>query len=329
MRSAREVLGAIDHERFEVGLAGLTRDGLLRTGPADADLEAVLANGTSLATLTELKPDVVFPVLHGPGGEDGAFQGYLETLGLPYVGSGVAASALCMDKEWVKRLLATHDVSQVAWLALERRDWEDVGLRMRWTDRLARTLGFPCFIKPANMGSSVGVHRVSGLDHLEGAVADTFRFDTRLVAERGVDARDIEVAVLGNGGPETLASEPGEILLPPGRWYDYETKYLNDDAKLQIPAALPVPVAQTLKQVALDVFRALGCRGLCRVDFLVERETNAVYLNEPNTLPGFTTASMYPKLMGHAGVSYPKLVERLVDLALAAHRERASLSLLR
>jgi D-alanine-D-alanine ligase len=270
---------------------------------------------------------VDYPVLHGPHGEDGTMQGLLEVLGLAYVGSGVLASAVCMDKAVQKHVVAqaAPDVPLVPWL--------EANLGAEAPESVARrvdALGFPCFVKPANLGSSVGVHRVADAGALVSALTDAARYDRKLVIERGVEgAREIEVAVLGDGGPATMASAPGEIGLPEGVWYDYDTKYTNDVATLHIPAQLDLELAQRIRELAIASFRATGCHGLARVDFLLDRATGVAYLNELNTMPGFTSISMYPKLMEHAGVPYGELVTRLCELAIARRREREALSVQR
>lgn len=321
IRSATEVLGAVDRGRFEPVLLGIPRRGPWRTGPASSSPAEIVESGTVVGDLRELEPDLVFPVLHGPHGEDGTFQGLLEILGVPYVGSGVLASALCMDKAVQKHYLGARGIPQLPWLELDRAALGDASLAARVGERL----GYPCFVKPANMGSSIGVSRVGEPAQLAEAVAVALRYDTKAIVEQGIDAREIEVAVLGNGGDETRASTTGEIVLPPDTWYDYETKYVDDTAALQIPADLPAEVSERVREVALASFRAAGCKGLARIDFFVERGSLEPYLNELNTMPGFTTISMYPKLMEHEGVPYSQLITRLCELGLEYHAERASL----
>jgi D-alanine-D-alanine ligase len=322
IRSAKEVLGAIDRDRFDPIPLGIPRSGTWRTGPMTRPLEELVRDGDPVADLRDLEPDIVFPVLHGPHGEDGTFQGLLEVYGIPYVGSGVLASALCMDKAASKHFMTAHEICQLPWLALDRSALNDVD---GTAAAVATRLGYPCFVKPANMGSSVGVTQVRQAADLRGALETALRYDTRIVVEKGIDPREIEVAVLGNGGEDTRASVPGEIRLPPGRWYDYDTKYVDDVATLEIPADLPRTEADRIREMALASFRATGCKGLARVDFLVDRHTLEPYLNELNTMPGFTSISMYPKLMEHAGVPYGELITRLCDLGMQCHEERRRL----
>lgn len=329
VRSATEVLAAVDRGRFEPVLLGVTRSGELRTGSNDTALDEIVAHGDAVASPLALRPDVVFPLLHGPYGEDGTFQGWLEQLGVPYVGSGVTASALCMDKAFTKALASAHGIPVVPGDVV--RAWERDG-SPAWTarvDRIVDELGLPLFVKPANQGSSVGVSKAASKAELEGALELAFHYDHKVLVEKAVDCREIEVAVLGDGGPDTLVSQPGEIALPEGVWYDYDSKYVSDVATLHIPAKLPAALIERLRALALATFRMADCHGLLRVDFLLDRGTDEVFLNEPNTLPGFTSISMYPKMMAAAGVPYGELITRLCELAIARHGQRAGLKITR
>ncbi|MEM6295624.1 MAG: D-alanine--D-alanine ligase family protein [Myxococcota bacterium] len=327
LRSARSVLDAVDTTKYDVVPVGIARDGTWRTGPVAGHLAQIVEAGELVPDLRALSPDLVFPVLHGPNGEDGTIQGLLELYQLPYVGSGVLASSTCMDKAVQKHLIATTapDIPLLPWVELDARMLDDADGRSAAIAKVEATLPYPCFSKPANLGSSVGVAKCTDRASLEAALASASSFDTKLVVEQGVDAREIELAVLGNGGPETAVSAPGEIILPPGTWYDYETKYEKDVATYAIPADLPAELGPRLQADAKRAFAAMGCSGLARIDFLLDRATGKAYLNELNTMPGFTSISMYPKLMEHAGVSYPALVTRLCELALTRHRERSGL----
>jgi D-alanine--D-alanine ligase len=331
LRSATEVLAALDRSRFTPVLLGVRRDGGWRTGPVDSTLATIISEGEPVHDLLALKPDLVFPVLHGPHGEDGTFQGLLEVLGLPYVGSGVLASALCMDKVLFKHLLHTQDppVPVVPWVELDAHALHTLHDRQQAIGRVQDKLGFPCFVKPSNQGSSVGVSRVVDEDDLVQALALAARYDTKILVEKAIDAREIELSVLGNGEPSTVVSIAGEIGLPAGEWYDYDNKYLKDVATLQIPAQLPAELVTRLRDLALRAFRVAGCKGLARVDFLVDRTTLEPWLNEINTMPGFTSISMYPKLLGHDGLGYTELLTRLCELALAHHAGRQRLSVTR
>ncbi len=327
LRSARSVIDAIDPGGYDVVPVGIARDGLWHTGPATEDLADIVAQGEVVPDIRSLEVDLVFPVLHGPNGEDGTIQGLLEMYRLPYVGSGVLASAMCMDKAVQKHIIArtVPDIAQVPWLSLDARTLDDPAIRAEAVASIEDQLRYPCFTKPANLGSSVGVCKCESRADLEQALSEASTFDTKLVVELGVDAREIELAVLGDGGPQTAVSAPGEIILPPDTWYDYETKYIKDVARYAIPADVPPELAQALQRDAKRAFAAMGCSGLARIDFLLDRASGTAYLNELNTMPGFTSISMYPKLMEHAGVDYRSLVSTLCDLGLARARERASL----
>jgi D-alanine-D-alanine ligase len=261
--------------------------------------------------------DVIFPVLHGPMGEDGTVQGLFELAGLPYVGAGVMASAVAMDKAVSKQLLAQAGIPQAAWLAVLRKEW------LRFPDAIQadveRELGYPCFVKPANLGSSVGVSKVRDAAELPEAMAEAGRHDRKIIIEAGIDARELEVSVLGNDEP--AASVIGEVI-PGHEFYDYEDKYVDDRSQLLIPAPVPDEISEQVRGLAVRAFRILDCAGMARVDFFLERGTNRVLLNEINTIPGFTAISMYPKLWEATGVPLPELVSRLVDLAIERHDER-------
>jgi len=261
--------------------------------------------------------------VHGHGGEDGTLQGLLELAGLPYVGSGVLGSAIQMDKEVSKRLLVQAGIPVTPWRVVHEqelaRDAKGVAVR------IADELGLPLFVKPANSGSSVGIAKIKDVKALPRALAEATRYDTKLIVETGLDAREIEVAVLGNEEPE--ASVPGEIR-PRREWYDYEAKYVDESTELLVPAPLSDEESERVRDLALRAFRALEGSGLGRVDFLMERATGAFYLNEINSLPGFTEVSMYPRLWEATGLPYPQLLDRLIELALARHARRSKLETL-
>lgn len=330
IRSATEVLAAIDRERFEPSLLAIAPDGRFRQGATSSLLSEIVSSGEPVRDLVSVLQgvDIVFPILHGPFGEDGTFQGLLEVLDVAYVGSGVLASALCMDKSAFKSFvgapglgLAVTPGVKLEFLTDKRSEELD-----RACAEVIEQVGLPCFVKPANQGSSVGISKVEAEADLRRALSLAADYDPRVVVERSIsDAREIELAVLGNGGPETRVSMPGEIGLPPGTWYDYAAKYEKDVATLSIPAELEEAQVSNLQELALRAFRAVGCRGLARVDFLVERESGEAYLNEVNTMPGFTSISMYPKLMGELGISYPDLIAHLCTLGAQHHAGRKSL----
>lgn len=338
LRSAQTVINALQQGNFEIVPIGITRSGawivegdpmaaLLAgnepatelAGEAAASHHALMpvAGAQAVMGSSEHPIDVVLPVLHGPYGEDGTIQGLLDVAGVPYVGSGVLGSAVAMDKAMTKRVLTQAGVPQLPWELVTRRDVRDEPDRT--VDRLVQSLGLPCFTKPANLGSSVGITRVQKGDELLPALQKAAFHDRRIVVEQGVDAREIEMSVLGNDDP--IASVAGEIV-PRGAFYDYDAKYVDDSTDLVIPAQLDAGVLERLQTMAIDAFRALDLAGLARVDFFVERSTETIYLNEVNTLPGFTSISMYPRLWEASGLPISELVVRLVDLALERHAER-------
>ena len=279
------------------------------------------AEGESPAPLASLGIDVVFPVLHGPLGEDGTIQGLLELANLPYVGAGVLASAVGMDKLMMKTVFRAHGLAVPDWLAVTRREWRENPGKI--AEKVKKTLTYPVFVKPANMGSSVGISKVNAPDELAAAMKLAAEFDRRIVIESGVpDAREIECSVLGNDAPE--ASLPGEIV-PSREFYDYEAKYIDAGSRTVIPADLDNEKTAEIRRLAIRAFQAIDGAGLARVDFLLSRSTGALYLNEINTMPGFTTISMFSKMWAASGVDYATLVNRLVALAVERHAEKQEL----
>lgn len=273
--------------------------------------------------VTGLGLDVIFPVLHGPYGEDGTVQGLFELANIPYVGAGVLASAVGMDKALAKVVFRAHGLPVADGLVVRRREWLEAPDAV--LDRVEAALGFPLFVKPANLGSSVGISKARDRGSLQAALALAAEFDRKILVEAAVPgAREIEVAVLGNDTPE--ASVPGEIVPSPRReFYDYDAKYLDDDSELLIPAPLDGAEADRIRQLAVEAFTATDGAGMARVDFLLSREDGRVILNEINTIPGFTTISMYSKLWEASGLAYPDLLDRLVTLALERHAEKQHL----
>jgi D-alanine-D-alanine ligase len=270
-----------------------------------------------LADARELaRPDVFFPVLHGTFGEDGTVQGLFELAAVPYVGAGVAASAASMDKAMMKALFARAGLPQVEYRVLSRRDPVEEA-------RVVADLGLPVFVKPVNLGSSVAVAKVKAMEALGPALDAAFAYDHKAIVERGVAAREVEVSVLGNDEPS--ASVPGEVV-PDREFYDYDSKYSAESrTELLIPAPLPLPVAEEVRRLAVAAFRAVDAAGYARVDFFVEKETGRRLVNEINTIPGFTSISMYPKLWEASGLPYPDLLARLVTLGIERHAARARL----
>jgi D-alanine-D-alanine ligase len=257
-------------------------------------------------------------VVHGGHGEDGTLQGLLELAGIPYVGAGVLASAVGMDKDVMKRVFREAGLPVVNSRTLLRSEWERG--REALVREISRDLGFPCFLKPANTGSSVGITKAHDSRELERGMDLALRYDRKAVAEAGVDAREVECSVLGNDDP--VASVAGEIV-PCNEFYDYEAKYLADGSRLIIPAELPPEVEREVRRIAVAAFRAVDGAGMARVDFLLDRRTGQLYLNELNTIPGFTPISMYPKLWAASGIPYPELLNRLIDLGLERHRDKS------
>ncbi|MBU1018766.1 MAG: D-alanine--D-alanine ligase family protein [Patescibacteria group bacterium] len=317
--SAGNVINALDKDRYEPHLIGITKDGewifgedslaALKEGRAESQGEDIIAN------LREL--DVVFPVLHGPYGEDGTIQGLFEIAGVPYVGCGVLASSVAMDKAMTKSVWDQAGLKQVKALGLMRKDWEKD--RDQSIYKLVSEINFPIFVKPANMGSSVGVSKAQDNKSLAEAIDLAFRFDRKIVVEEGLDIKEIEVAVLGNDDPE--AAEPGEVLVA-GDFYDFNDKYVDGKSSARIPAEIPEDKLAEAKELSIKAFKAVDGAGMARVDLFYQEETGDFYLNEINTIPGFTEISMYPKMWDCSGLPYSKLIDRLVELALERHKDK-------
>ena len=286
---------------------------IARPRQRDADVPAAIVTGLSL--------DVIFPMLHGPYGEDGTIQGLLELANVPYVGSGVLASAVGMDKAVMKVVFAARGLPVCAYRVVLRHTWEQDPIRV--TSDLESALGFPMFVKPANLGSSVGISKARDAASLADAMALAGSFDRKIVVEAAVpDPREIECGVLGNDEPQ--ASVPGEVI-PSREFYDYESKYVDDGSTVVIPAELPEQTAADVRRLAVEAFAAIDAAGMARVDFLLSRSSGQLYLNEINTIPGFTTISMYAKLWAASGVDYPALLDRLIALAQERHADKQQL----
>jgi D-alanine-D-alanine ligase len=263
--------------------------------------------------------DVVVIMLHGPYGEDGTIQGLFELADVPYVGAGVLASAVGMDKATMKAVFQAHGLPIVEHLVVTRHEWRQAPARVE--ARVAETVGVPCFVKPVNLGSSVGISKVADRGALAGAIERAARYDRKIIVERGVNAREIEVSVLGNDEP--IASLPGEITFD-AEWYDYSTKYLEGQSRLTIPAPVSPEIIRRVQELAVAAFRAIDCSGMARVDFFVERGTDRVLVNEINTIPGFTATSAYAKMWEASGLAYVDLVDRLIELALERHQSKGT-----
>jgi D-alanine-D-alanine ligase len=261
--------------------------------------------------------DVIFPVLHGTFGEDGTVQGLLELAGIPYVGAGVLGSAAGMDKDVMKRLFRDAGLPVVPWVLVLRSEWKRNPARVR--KLIAKELGYPLFVKPSNLGSSVGISKVLHPRKLKVALDLAALYDRKILVEKAVNAREIECSVLGNDRPE--ASVPGEVV-PVNEFYDYEAKYIKEGSELVIPAKLSPQQTRRARELAVRAFQAVDCAGMARVDLLLDRASGKLFVNEINTIPGFTSISMYPKLWEASGVPYPQLLGRLIELAFERHRER-------
>jgi len=301
LRSAESILAALDRQRYEVEPIFITKDG--RWEPRAIRPEPGGNPGI----------DVVFPVLHGTFGEDGTVQGLLELADLPYVGAGVLASAVSMDKEVMKRLMRERGLPVADYVAVRRGRFDP--------RELCGKLPFPVFVKPANLGSSVGISKAKNCEELAAALELAAQFDRKILIERGIKGREFECSVLGNDDP--VAAVPCEIL-PSREFYDYEDKYLLNQAETVLPAHLSPKQTAEVQRLAVECYRAVDCEGMARVDFLMEEATGRFFINEINTIPGFTSISMYPKMWEASGLAYPKLIDRLIELAVERHRQKQS-----
>jgi len=347
LASAASVIAALEERGHAVVPIGIARSGrwvvggeplralaaearvALPSNDADGAVKKALANraevveSAAVAGLARTEPagslplelrqglDVVVIMLHGPYGEDGTIQGLFELADVPYVGAGVLASAVGMDKATMKAVFQAHGLPIVEHLVVTRHEWRQAPDRI--TARVADTVGFPCFVKPVNLGSSVGISKVPDRGALAAAIDLAARHDRKIIIERAVNAREIEVGVVGNDEP--IASLPGEITFE-AEWYDYSTKYLEGQSRLTIPAPVSPATTRRLQELAIAAFRAIDCAGMARVDFFVERNTDRVIVNEINTIPGFTSISMFPRMCEASGLPYPRLLDELIGLAL-------------
>lgn len=322
--SANSIYNNIDRDKYEVYLIGITKDGKFRHFIGNPDMMTnytweesvsdavvdILGNDNPVGIYgadISIKLDCIFPVLHGPYGEDGRLQGILDYSGIPYVGCNMMSSAICMDKIYTKQLLNAEGIKQSRYVVVKKN---------YVIEKIIESLygfSYPLFVKPANMGSSVGITKVKSENELEAAINMALEYDSKLLIEEGVDAREIEVSVLGNED-DIIVSTPGEIIVNDD-FYDYETKYVKSTSTLQIPAEINESQANEIRKIAENSYRALECRGLSRVDFFIDRKDGSIILNEINTMPGFTKISMYPKLMEHDGVSYKQLITKLIELS--------------
>lgn len=332
LSSATMVINNIPRDKYDVVLIGITKEGqwllyegdtaLIKDGSwekSGATTPAVISPDRTTHGLLVMREsgvetvriDVAYPVMHGKNGEDGTMQGLMELAGIPCVGCGCAASAICMDKALTNTILEFARIPQAAFIWFYDTDWRED--KEKYISAIEREIGYPCFVKPANAGSSVGITKCSARSDIEKAVELAIANDSKVVVEEGIDGVEIETAVLGNEKP--VVSTVGEIV-PAAEWYDYEAKYNNDQSLLYIPARLDEATMLKVRERAAQAYRVLGCSGLTRMDFFVRRSDGEVLLNEPNTLPGFTPISMYPKLMEHDGLGNSALIDRLIELAI-------------
>lgn len=341
LASATSVIQAIDRAKYEVVPIGITREGkwlvggdplkalkegswdsdmLAATIPADPETKGILKLDSQQKSHPDCvdQLDVIFPLLHGTYGEDGTVQGLLELADIPYVGAGVLASAVGMDKGLMKQLFRDQGLPIVDFLLIRRTDLERNPETVY--NQIEENLNYPCFVKPANLGSSVGVSKARSLADLHSALELAAQYDRRIIVERAIDCREIECSVLGNDDP--IVSVPGEVI-PKGEFYDYTCKYTTGMMEFLIPAPLSLDVREEIQHLALQAYLAIDCSGMARVDFFMDKNTGKVYLNEINTIPGFTEMSAYPKLWAASGVSYSELIDRLIQLAIERHQDKS------
>ncbi len=341
LKSAASIIEALDKEKYEVIPIGITKEGTWLAG--DDPLEALssgklpgnnkpvfivpdpsvggfmwLKEGPSGKSFEKL--DVIFPVLHGTYGEDGTVQGLLELAGIPYIGPGVLGASAGMDKVIMKMVYQQNDLPIGKYVYFLKKEWDENN--EVWLDKIEKKLGYPCFIKPSNMGSSVGISKAKGRKELSEAVEEAGLWDRRIVVEEYIKGREIEVSVLGNDKP--AASVPGEIV-PSSDFYDYKAKYIDDRSQLIIPAELEPHLTAKVRDLAVKSFTALDCTGMGRIDFFVDEKEEKIIVNEINTIPGFTQVSMYPKLWEASGLSYSELLDRLIKLAIERFDEKKQL----
>lgn len=339
--SASSIIKAINKDKYAVVPIGITKEGrwispqdselALQSGKIEGKNTVILLNDSFSKSLVCIdnnqkldkssaleKLDVIFPVLHGPYGEDGTVQGLLELANIPYVGAGVAASAISMDKDFMRMVFQQKGLPILKWMTIKRKEWQEN--KEKILSLVQNGFEYPLFVKPANLGSSVGITKVHKKEELEKAIDLASSYDRKILIERGLEeVREIECGVLGNDEPR--ASVVGEVK-PAGEFYDYDSKYTEEGTQLIIPADLPDRVSQEIQRIALSAFKAVDAAGMARVDFFVSKKENKIYLNEINTIPGFTSSSMYPRLWEASGISYPELIDRLIQLALERHQDK-------
>ena len=339
--SASSIIKAIDKDKYTVVPIGITKEGrwispqdsvsALQSGKIKGKSTVILLNDPSGSALVRIdnnqrldksstleKLDIIFPVLHGPYGEDGTVQGLLELADIPYVGAGVTASAISMDKDLMKTIFKQKDLPILKWMTIKRKEWQKD--KEKILSLVQDNFEYPLFVKPTNLGSSVGITKVHKKEELEKAIDLASSYDRKILIEEGLEeAREIECSVLGNDEPQT--SVVGEVK-PAGEFYDYDSKYIDKETQLIVPADLPDGVSRKVQEIALRAFKAVDAAGMARVDFFVSRKENKIYLSEINTIPGFTSVSMYPRLWEASGITYSELIDRLIQLALERHQDK-------
>jgi len=339
--SASSIIKAIDKDKYTVVPIGITKEGrwispqdselALQSGKIKGKNTVILLNDPSDRALVRIdnnqrldksstleRLDLIFPVLHGPYGEDGTIQGLLELADIPYVGAGVAASAISMDKDLMKAIFKQRDLPILKWMTIKRKEWQKD--KEKILSLVQDDFEYPLFVKPTNLGSSVGITKVHKKKELEKAIDLASSYDRKILIEEGLEeAREIECSVLGNDEPR--ASVVGEVR-PAGEFYDYDSKYIDKETQLIVPADLPDGVSRKVQEIALRAFKAVDAAGMARVDFFVSKKENKIYLSEINTIPGFTSVSMYPRLWEASGISYPDLIDQLIQLALERHQDK-------
>ncbi|MBU4350095.1 D-alanine--D-alanine ligase [bacterium] len=339
--SATSIIKAINKDKYTVVPIGITKEGrwispqdselALQSGKIEGKSTVILLNDPSGNALICIdnnqrldkspaleKLDIIFPVLHGPFGEDGTIQGLLELANIPYVGAGVAASAISMDKDLMKTIFQQRSLPILKWMTIKRKEWQKD--KEKILSLIQNGFEYPLFVKPTNLGSSVGITKVHKKEELERAIDLAASYDRKILIEEGLEeVREIECGVLGNDEPR--ASVVGEVK-PAGEFYDYDSKYIDEETQLIVPADLPDGVSREIQQIALRAFKAVDAAGMARVDFFVSKKENKIYLSEINTIPGFTSVSMYPRLWEASGISYPELIDQLIQLALERHQDK-------
>ncbi len=325
LTSAASIFKNLDRQKYDTSCIYINKQGFWRGVKSPLLPQSELENGPFLTFLpwgnkrssSPIDADIYFPVLHGPYGEDGTIQGLFEMADVPYVGAAVLASATGMDKAIAKSLFLDKKLPVVKHFMLSESIWNEQPTKT--LDRIRTDFSPPFFVKPANLGSSVGITKVTNLDQAKSALLTAFKYDARVLIEQGIHGREIECSVLGNANPD--ASLPGEIM-PYRDFYDYRDKYIEGKTTFKIPAELPLNVTKKIQRIAIEAFRAIDCSGMARVDFFLQQGTEKIFLNEINTIPGFTEISMFPKLWEITGLSFPRLLDRLISLGFERYKNK-------